>query len=285
MAGDRAVALPPYPPDRYKIEVPRSAIPPLETITPAIVIRARAFGDSDKIVTFLTRDLGKVAGIAKGAKNSKRRFVNVLEPFTHVRLRLRQRSSSDLGFIDACELLDAPLSFARDLTKFGYASYILELTDRMVREREAGGELYELVRDALAYLERATPTTGILRTFELGLLRLTGYEPALDRCRRCSAALAGLTSMYVHPGRGGVLCARCRGEGRAYVASRPTLERLMELQRARFDGADVSSFDLTPGMAAEARALVRSFFAANLTAPLASERFLEDVQIDPPEGG
>ena len=42
------------------------------------------YGESDKIVTFLTRDLGKVTGIAKGAKHSKRRFVNVLEPFTHV---------------------------------------------------------------------------------------------------------------------------------------------------------------------------------------------------------
>ena len=55
-----------------------SALPPNETTTPAIVVRARVFGESDKIVTFLTRDLGKVAGIAKGAKNSKRRFVNVL---------------------------------------------------------------------------------------------------------------------------------------------------------------------------------------------------------------
>jgi len=79
-----------------------SALPPNETTTPAIVVRARVFGESDKIVTFLTRDLGKVAGIAKGAKNSKRRFVNVLEPFTHVNVRLRQRPSSDLAFINAC---------------------------------------------------------------------------------------------------------------------------------------------------------------------------------------
>ena len=71
-----------------------SAIAPQETTTPAVVVRARVFGESDKIVTFLTRDLGKVTGIAKGAKRSKRRFVNVLEPFTHVSLRLRQRPAS-----------------------------------------------------------------------------------------------------------------------------------------------------------------------------------------------
>jgi len=99
-----------------------SAIAPQETTTPAVVIRARIFGESDKIVTFLTRDAGKLAGIAKGAKHSKRRFVNVLEPFTHVSLRVRQRPSSDLAFIAACELLDAPRSFTRDLRKFAFAS-------------------------------------------------------------------------------------------------------------------------------------------------------------------
>ena len=48
--------------------MPASAIPHHETITPAVVVRTRAFGESDKIVTFLTRDLGKIAGIAKGAR-------------------------------------------------------------------------------------------------------------------------------------------------------------------------------------------------------------------------
>src|SRR5437867_12680442 len=108
---------------------------PQETLTRAVVMRARTFGESDKIVTFLTRDLGKVAGIAKGAKRSKRRFVNVLEPFTHVDVRLHLRAHSELAFVAACELVDSHHSFARDLAKFAHASYMLELTDRMVRGR------------------------------------------------------------------------------------------------------------------------------------------------------
>jgi DNA repair protein RecO (recombination protein O) len=256
--------------------VPRSPIPPQETTTPAIVIRARVFGDADKIVTFVTRDLGKVSGIAKGAKHSKRRFVNVLEPFTHVSLRVRQRANSDLAFIDGCELLDAFHSFARDLRKFAFASYVLELTDRMVRGREAGPETYELVRDALGMLDRTVADVGLLRAFELHLLRVTGYEPALDRCRRCGS-VAAAEGMYAQPARGGILCGRCRGDGRSYVISRGTLDRLMALQQTSFAASDVSGFALQPGVAAEARALLRSFFAANLTAPLASERLLDEL--------
>jgi DNA repair protein RecO (recombination protein O) len=254
------------------------AIAPLESVTPAIVIRARAFGESDKIVTFLTSDLGKLSGIAKGAKNSKRRFVNVLEPFTHVRLRVRQRPSSDLAFIVGCELVEAYPSFARDLLKFAYASYMLELTDRMIRGRESGGETFELVRDALALLDRGTPEPGVLRAFELHLLRLTGYEPALDRCRRCGATLESVESMYVHPARGGVVCPACRGEGRVYVASRTTLERLRDLQRVRFADADPRQFVLAVDVAAESRAALRALLAATLTTPLASERLLAELE-------
>jgi DNA repair protein RecO (recombination protein O) len=257
--------------------VPWSPIPYEETITPAVVVRTRAFGESDKIVTFLTRDLGKIAGIAKGARRSKRRFVNVLEPFTHVDVTLRLRPGSDLAFVNACVLRDAPISLARDLMKFAYASYVLELTDRMVREREAGPDTYELVRDAIALLEGGEAEPGVLRAFELHLLRLTGYEPELGHCRRCTTSVASGTTMYVHPARGGVLCVRCRGEGRAYQASQPVLERLIAFQRTRFTDRSLESFRLAPGMAAEARALVRCFFAANLTAPLASEKLLESL--------
>ena len=256
--------------------MPASALPALETLTPAIVIRARAFGESDKIVTFLTRDLGKIAGIAKGAKRSRRRFVNVLEPFTHVDVRLRQRPHGDLAFVVACELRDAFHTFARDLAKFAHASYVLELADRMVGGREAGRETYELVRDALARLDRAPAEAGVLRAFELQLLGLTGYEPPLDRCRGCALAVADAAQVFVHPARGGVFCARCRGEGRTVVASRATLERLAALQRARFDG-DPALFTLPPGISAEARAVVRCFLSGTLTAPLASERLLDEA--------
>jgi len=253
-------------------------MPPSETNTPAIVIRARAFGDADKIVTFLTRDLGKVSGIAKGAKHSKRRFVNVLEPFTHVTARLRLRSNSDLAFISACELIDAHHAFARDLAKFARASYVLELTDRMVRGREAGAEVYELVRDALTVLEGASATAdGLLRAFDLHLLRMTGYEPVLDRCRRCGAVAAAVETLYVHAARGGMLCEGCHGEGRAYVVSRATLERLSALARTPLDAGERSLLELPAGMAAEARAVVRCFFAGNLNAPLSSERLLDEL--------
>lgn len=256
----------------------RTTIPAEEITTPAIVVRGRAFGESDKIVTFLTRDLGKITGIAKGAKRSKRRFVNVLEPFTAVDVTLRLRPHSDLAFISACELAEVYYSFARDLEKFGYASYVLELTDRLIRGQEAGAETYELIRAVLRLLDRCHPEPGILRAFELHLLRLTGYEPVLHECQGCGAASGAAGRLYVQPLHGGVRCAACVGESRAHAASEDTIARLIGFQASTFDEADSAPFALPAGTADEARTLVRSFFASSLTKPLTSERLLEELE-------
>ena len=60
--------------------------------TAAIVLRHRPYGESDKIVSFLTEDFGKLTGIAKGAMRSRQRFVNSLEPFSLVNLRFHDRA-------------------------------------------------------------------------------------------------------------------------------------------------------------------------------------------------
>ena len=64
---------------------------PVEVATPGFVLHARPYGESDRIVTFITEKHGKLTGIAKGARNSRRRFGGTLEPFVHVRVVFQQR--------------------------------------------------------------------------------------------------------------------------------------------------------------------------------------------------
>ena len=86
---------------------------PAEESTPAIVIRARDYSESDRIVTLLTRDFGKLSGIAKGAKASRRRFERKLEPFSHVTLYFRRRPHGQLVFITRAERGENPPPRAR----------------------------------------------------------------------------------------------------------------------------------------------------------------------------
>lgn len=180
-------------------------------VTSAIVLRSWPFGESDKIVSFFTEDYGKVNGIAKGAKRSRRRFVNTLEPFSLVNLNFKDRPQSGLAFIHACDLVRPLKKLTSSLEKIAYASYLTEITEGLTVEREENRALFEHLRDGLMFLEDGEATFSFLTFFELRLLRLSGYQPTLQPCRRCQRnwTAASDTRWYFSPRDGGILCDSC----------------------------------------------------------------------------
>ena len=66
-------------------------------LTEAVVLSSMDFGESDKIITFYTISFGKLKGIAKGAKRSKKRFGINLEPFSLVRLHFFEKRRTPLS--------------------------------------------------------------------------------------------------------------------------------------------------------------------------------------------
>src|SRR5229473_1418469 len=108
---------------------------PVEEASPAIVLRTRDYSESDRIVTLLTREFGKLSGIAKGAKVSRRRFERKLEVFSHVMLYFRRRPHGDLVFITRAESDGlVPHNIDDDLDKIALGSYMVELADALTRE-------------------------------------------------------------------------------------------------------------------------------------------------------
>jgi DNA repair protein RecO (recombination protein O) len=257
----------------------------VEERTPAIVLRGRAHGESDKIVTFLTRDWGKLTGIAKGAKRSQRRFVNVLEPFTHVQLRFRPIRADELAFIFGCDMLRSFRAPSRDLQRYGFASYLTELIDVMVAGRESGPELFELLLQGLIVLEEHAELPSLfLSAFELLLLVHTGYAPNIEGCQRCGLPIAtahngtATTNMLVlfSPSLGGLLCARCRDTGGATVRlSHETLQILENPQIAQPETFLLAQ--ALPQTCRELRAIVTGLLTRHLTRPLKSRTFLEQA--------
>lgn len=263
----------------------------LEERTPAIVLRGRPHGESDKIVTFLTKDWGKVTGIAKGAKRSQRRFVNVLEPFTHIQLRFRPPRTDELAFIFGCDLLQSFRGPSRDLQCFAIASYVCELVDVMVTGREAGQEIYTLLLKSLQTLEEAgSASRTFLPTFELLLLTHTGYAPHLTDCQQCGRDTNTKESPWVFsPSIGGLLCSHCRDQGGAVVALSGDTVHFLAATKNR-DIAALLSTVASLRVSQELRALAGSMLSRQLHRPLKSRAFLaqasllEHDSVDAPSG-
>ncbi len=149
---------------------------PLYT-TEALILRTYALGESDRIVVFLTRDRGKKRGVAKNARQSRRRFGGALEPMTYGRVSYTERERRDLVLLSYVELMRSPLS-ATSGDALGYVGYFAELIDEWAQENDPNEPLCRLGASIVEAIATGVPIEPLARYFEYWLLRLQGvYRP------------------------------------------------------------------------------------------------------------
>src|SRR5262245_38287949 len=254
----------------------------LRHVTPAIVLRTWPFGESDKIVSFLTENHGKLTGIAKGAKRSRKRFVNSLEPFSLVNLRFHDRARSNLAFIVAADLTFGFKRLLTSLEKISLASYLVEITDGLIGEREENRLVFLHLKDGLTHLEEQSTTLTFLTYFELKLLKLAGYQPLLEGCRRCGRERRDrcATRWHFSPRDGGILCESCSGlRKEIFSLSAATLEILTNLQREQEQNVPVSDVALPTGVVKEIRSVVVRFIEFHMEREIKSAPFLNQFAL------
>src|SRR5881409_2392128 len=116
--------------------------------TEAIVLRKVPVGESDLLITFLTATEGKLAGSARNARKSRRRFGGALEPLTRGRAIWIEAEGRDLVRLESFEV---SISFAKrqgELAWFYLFAYLAEVADTFARDREPDPRFYRLLRAA-----------------------------------------------------------------------------------------------------------------------------------------
>ncbi|MCX5852613.1 MAG: DNA repair protein RecO [Deltaproteobacteria bacterium] len=194
----------------------------------ALVLRLIDYGESDRIVTFFTDRLGKLKGIAKGARKSRRRFANALEFFVLTRVYFSRGTREGLFFIESCEAEDHYPEIRNNLRKTLCASHLIELLDHFTVEGKKNVRLFRLAVDFLKLIEEEDCEEESIRLFEYRLLRLSGFEPILNRCVTCGETLANIPAPLFSTREGGIRCGRCaRTDLDAYPVSAGTLKTLI----------------------------------------------------------
>jgi|SRR5437773_9076106 len=149
---------------------------PLHT-SDALILRTYTLGESDRLVVFLTRDRGKKRGVAKNARQSRRRFGGALEPMTCGRVTYRERERRDLVFLEDVAPTRSPLE-AGDGEALGYVGYFAELIDEWAQENDPSETLFRLGTSVVEAMAANVPIEPLARYFEHWLLRLQGvYQP------------------------------------------------------------------------------------------------------------
>jgi DNA repair protein RecO (recombination protein O) len=175
----------------------------------AIVLRSYPLREADLLVSFFTRNEGKLRGVARSAKKSRKRFGGALEPLTTVRVYWEDSERQDLARIDSCDVLASPLMERVDYPRAVALAHVAEVLDELLPDREANDAIFRLSAAVLARLKPGV-IWGPLTYFELWMVRLTGFLPELDVCCACGSVLDGARA-YFHPLWDGLMCANDKG--------------------------------------------------------------------------
>jgi DNA repair protein RecO (recombination protein O) len=171
----------------------------------AIVLRTYPLREADLLVTFLTRTEGKVRGVARAAKKSRKRFGGALEPLTFVRAFYEDRERQELARLDALEVLESPLASEVGYPRAVALAHIAELLDELLPDREANDAVFRLTLSVLSRL-RSSEIWMPITYFELWMTRLVGFLPDLSECVMCGRALNGSRAFF-HALADGLMCA------------------------------------------------------------------------------
>jgi len=228
--------------------------------TCGMVLRVVGYGEADKLVTLYCPDLGRVTGIAKGAKKSKRRFVNKLEEFSLLHLFYRpSRGATGLFLLSEAELLAAHLSLRTDFRRYVAAMYFCELVMRFTRDNDPDPRLYGLLKWALAALDRGKEPQQVVTLAHLHLLDTVGYRPELNRCADCRQPVGPGRTYTFLPGSGALLCSAC-SSGHGSQAPQLSVQTLRSLAGAQtFELDRLHRLQFTPQTLAEATTALYHF--------------------------
>lgn len=187
-----------------------------------IVLRTIPYGESHKIVTLLTREAGKVTAMARGAKKPRSKLAAVTQPFTHGAFLIRQ--GRGMGTLSQGEPIGSLRLLRESLEATAYASYIVEIIDRLTEEHTRSSGIYELLHDALYAINEGFDPEAIALFVEWKMLRVGGVQPVLHECANCRATEGEFAFSFQEIG---FLCHRCFTTDLHAVKLTPTQLKLM----------------------------------------------------------
>jgi DNA repair protein RecO (recombination protein O) len=201
--------------------------------TQAIVLKSMNLSESDRLVTFLTEDHGKVKCVAKGARKAKNCFWGSLEPMTQIHLIYFGKENQSLYRLNQSDIIESFQSIREDFAKLYTGIYFIELIDSMILEGHSDKQIYKLLQQTLAAMKQQSDLDSLIRLFEIRLLTLSGYKPQVDHCVICKTILKNGIFKFSFI-QNGIICRNCSNRVPTDIqfttGTRNYIKKLMEVE-------------------------------------------------------
>jgi DNA repair protein RecO (recombination protein O) len=181
--------------------------------TSAITLKSRKWSEADRIVTFYTRDIGKIRGIARGARRLKSQLGAALEPLTICELNLFEKSGDSLYRVSQVDLVEPFVRFREDLPLMAAAARMANVVAAITPDGDPDSNLFDTLEQGLYSLAGSNDPGLTALLFQIRLLGLTGFRPQTDHCASCGKTRL-LQEPQFSPASGGLVCASCAARQR-----------------------------------------------------------------------
>jgi DNA repair protein RecO (recombination protein O) len=261
-------------------------------VSEALVLRTYPLKEADLVVSFLTRDQGRLRGVAKRARRPKSAFGAGLQRLSHVRMAYFQRETRELVNLDSCELIRSQFALASDYWASVALDYFAEVAEQLLPAAEPNEKFFRLLLAVLDFLRPAgghAPANAgrvwrAVTYFSLWAVRLSGWLPELHVCLGCGSLLddpdPGGTPerAFFARGRAGLICGHCNrlaGSGNSWELSAASRSTAAEMLRTPV--TQISRTDWDQATAADLRRFLVQQIEAHaerklVTAPLLEQR-------------
>ena len=248
--------------------------PPRTYQCEALTLKHAPIGETDLLVTFYTRDQGKLRAVARGARRSNSKLVGHLEPLTQATLSFAHGRTLD--YVTQVQVIESFGGLKADLDSISRGFYVAELIDGFGSENGANESLFNLGIETLHAISGNRETELPLRCFDLRLLDASGLKPELYRCVECRQELQPGRHRF-SPGLGGTLCLDCRPpETNVLPLSVQVLKVLRLLDRNR--PGSIQPLRISENLRQELRILLEVTLEYWLDLQIRSNSFMEQLQ-------
>lgn len=151
--------------------------------TKGLVIRETPFNDSDKMLTLLTSDFGKISVSAKNSRKNGSRCAYGTQVFTYGEYVLfRSRNSFSLN---SCDVITHYYDLSSDLTCLTYAAHMLDMAEDVSGDTASSAQILNVLLYGLQALRKKRNPLLVSSVFALKIMQMTGYPPNVTNCVSC----------------------------------------------------------------------------------------------------
>lgn len=238
-----------------------------------IIIRTNDYGESNKILTLYSKEMGKIAVMARGAKKPKSRLSSISQLFTHGQFLVQK--GSGLGVLNQGEMISSFRQIRSDIFLTAYAAYMIELLDKLTDDGKPSVSLYSFVYATLDHLNKGIDPDVLLYIFELRMLRIAGISPEVNCCVNCNA-IEG--EFFFSIEEGGFLCRRCVQMDSYHIKMNPATARIIRLLYY-VDIHRLGKISLKAETKKELKKIITAYFEKYSGIHLKSKKFLDHLDL------